>query len=67
MQTFSDRIELEFNKLIDREIEEVKEVMAHGSLMSWDQYKYMSGKVAGFNRTLEILDEARKIVQGIEN
>ena len=62
MQTFNDRLELEFAKLIEQEINEIKDVMAFGSLMSWEQYKYLSGKIAGFNRALEVLEEAHKLL-----
>ena len=62
MQTFNDRLQLEFTKLIEQQINEIKDVMAFGSLMSWDQYKYLSGKVAGLNHALEVLEEAHKLL-----
>ena len=60
MQTFNDRLEFEFKKLIEQEIDEIKEWMANGTVMNWEQYKYMTGKIAGFNRALEVLEEAHK-------
>ena len=60
MQTFNDRLELEFKKLIEQEIEEIKEWMANGTIMGWEHYKYVTGKIAGFNRALEVLEEAHK-------
>jgi hypothetical protein len=60
MQTFNDRLQLEFAKLIEQEIEEIKEWMSLGTVMNWEQYKYMTGKIAGFNRALEVLEEAHK-------
>ena len=62
MQTFNDRLQLEFSKLIEQEITEIKDMMAYGSLMSWEQYKYLSGKIAGYNRALEVLQEAHKLL-----
>jgi len=66
VQTISDRMSLEFQKLIRTEIQEVMDVMAYGSLPNWEQYKYMAGKIAGMNRAMELLDESRKIVYGVE-
>lgn len=66
VQTISDRVSHEFEKLIKTEIQEIMEVMAYGSLPDWEQYKYMAGKIAGLNRAMEILEESRKIVYGVE-
>lgn len=66
VQTISDRMSLEFQKLVHAEIQEIMEVMAYGSLPDWEQYKYMAGKIAGLNRAIEILEESRKIVYGVE-
>ena len=66
VQTINDRIIIEFTKLISKQIDEIKDTMAHGTLQGWEHYKFLSGRVAGLAEAEELLDEARKIVYGVE-
>lgn len=66
VQTINDRMSFEFSKLVKQEIEDIKEIMARGSLPDWEQYKFMAGRIAGLDKSLELLDEAKNVVYGIE-
>jgi hypothetical protein len=51
----------ELAKLIQIEIERLLEPMANGYLETFDEYKSLSGKIAGLKSALELVGEADRI------
>jgi hypothetical protein len=61
--TVGSRAIHEFRTLIQQEIEELKNTIAAGSLESFEQYKYMCGKIAALRSSLDAVSEAEKIAE----
>ena len=64
MLTSSDRFKFELKKLIDAEIERLKEVISSGNCNSHEEYKSLSGKIQGLRMVFDLIDEANAIVDG---
>lgn len=65
MLTQANRLAQELVKLINDEIERLKEEIAEGNLTP-EQYKTSTGKVLGLRTALYYVDEAAAIVDGRE-
>lgn len=64
MQTLSTLYEQELKKLIENEIMRIKDDMSFGRLQTYDDYRYVCGKIAGLLMTLELMSDANAIVNG---
>lgn len=51
----------ELEKLIAIEIERLIEPMANGFLESYDDYKSISGKIAGLRAAIDLMQEADRV------
>ena len=55
--------EKELRKLIEEEIERIKDNLANGlSIQDYESYKHQVGKIAGLNTALELCEETNKTV-----
>ena len=54
-----ERYEFELRKLIDQQIERLKDVLAAGSPDSLEQYKMLVGQIVGLRQCIDLLEEAR--------
>lgn len=52
----------ELNELIGIEIERLKEIMANGHLNSYEDYKNLAGKIAGLKSSIELMNEADRLL-----
>jgi hypothetical protein len=66
MQTVSSLYEHELQKLINSEINRIKEQMILGLLPDYAEYRYICGKVAGLLTAIELMAEADSILHGAE-
>lgn len=53
--------EHELSKLIEAEVELIKQNMSHGHLASHEEYKYQVGKIAGLRAAMDLMIEAERI------
>lgn len=53
----------ELRKLIEVEIEVVKQNMSNGHLPSYEEYKYQVGRVAGMRAAIDLMLEAERICE----
>lgn len=60
-QTVNDRAIREFTKLVDAQIEDLKNIVAAGAMPDWEAYRATTGKIMGLRMALDLLDEAQKI------
>jgi len=60
-QTYASFYEHELRKLIEIEIENVKQNMSFGSIQSFEDYRHACGKIAGLRLAIELMAEAEKI------
>lgn len=51
----------EHARLVRDQIENLKEVLAAGTVSDWTQYKSICGRIAGLRESLDIMNEAIKI------
>ena len=61
--TKADLFERELRKLIDEEIERLKEQLSLGLLKSHEEYLAIAGKIAGLRSCSSYMDEAESIVR----
>ena len=54
--TVSQLFERELRRLIDVEIERLKENMSFGMVEDFDEYRFISGKIAGLRLAIEYMD-----------
>lgn len=66
MLTTVDRFKFELIKLMEAEVERLKEVISSGNCNSYEEYKSQSGKIQGIRSVLELIDEANAIINGKE-
>jgi len=64
--TVSQLFERELRRLIDVEIERLKENMSFGMVEDFDEYRFISGKIAGLRLAIEYMDEADSNIHGRE-
>lgn len=60
-QTYATFYEHELKKLIEIEIETMKQNMSFGTVSSFEDYRHACGKVAGLRLAIELMAEAEKI------
>jgi hypothetical protein len=56
--TRADLFNVELRRLINEEIDRLKDEIAGGLLKSYEDYRAASGKVVGLRQCLEYMDEA---------
>jgi len=56
--------EYELKRLIDIEIERLKENMSLGQLSHHEEYRHIAGKIAGLRAAIEYMAEADAICNG---
>lgn len=54
-----ERYEHELRKLIDAQMERIKDFLAAGSPEDMSEYKLMVGQIAGLRQCIDLLEEAR--------
>ena len=64
--TISQLLERELRRLIDVEIERLKENLSYGTLEDFNEYRYLSGKIAGLRAAIDYMDEADSNIHGRE-
>lgn len=64
MQNMSMLYEHELKKLVEQEIMRIKDEMSFGRLQTYDDYRYVCGKVAGLLMTIELMSETNTILNG---
>lgn len=64
--TVSQLFERELRRLIEVEIERLKENLSYGSLEDFNEYRYISGKIAGLRTAIEYMDDADSNIHGRE-
>ena len=64
--TVSQLFERELRRLIEVEIERLKENLSYGSLEDFNEYRYISGKIAGLRTAVEYMDDADSNIHGRE-
>lgn len=60
-QTYAAFYEHELKKLIEIEIESMKQNMSFGTAPSFEDYRHACGKIAGLRLAIELMAEADKI------
>jgi len=62
--TSTGQFQHEFKKLIKEEYERLKDNIATGSAVSFEDYQRAIGKIHGLAAALEFLEEAKDLVDG---
>jgi hypothetical protein len=65
--TASHLFEKTSRKLIENLIEELSDNLSLGLLTSFEEYKHITGKIAGLRTSLDLLDDAESEVSKILN
>lgn len=60
MQTQQSLFELELKKLINSEIERLKETLSFNTFSEIGQFKYIMGEIAGLKSIEDLAEEARR-------
>lgn len=60
--TTTNLLEAEMEKAIVERIEALKDDISLGSLSSFEEYRHVTGQIAGLREALECVDTARKRV-----
>lgn len=60
-QTYAAFYEHELKKLIEIEIENMKQTMSLGTTPSFEDYRHACGKIAGLRLAIELMAEAESI------
>ena len=63
MQTINHLFQKELIKLVDEEIERLKDVLSGGHVNALDEYKFVAGKIAGLRTALEYVAEANSNIE----
>ena len=64
MLTRSNMLEHEFKKLIAENVERLKDNLALGHIVDISEYKNVTGRIAGLNLALDLIQEADAICNG---
>jgi hypothetical protein len=62
--TYQTKVVQVFERLLDEEIEHLKEALSSGSINSLDGYTKVAGKIAGLRSAKELIEEAVAICDG---
>lgn len=56
--TTADKFKFEIERILIEEVERLKETIALGFLDNYDQYRHMTGRVAGLRAAIDFIAEA---------
>lgn len=59
--TTADKYRYELEKLLIEEVERLKDGLSLGFLDNYEQYKHMTGRIAGLRAAIDFLKEAESI------
>lgn len=62
--TYNDRYKYELEKLLNKQIERISEVLANGNATDYAQYKYLVGCIAGLRTAIDQISEAETVCKG---
>jgi len=65
-QTFHDHLSRVLASLIDKTIDEEKDIIAAGMISDMADYKMHVGIIQGLTKCIDLIDEAHLIVTGVE-
>lgn len=60
MQTHSSLSEMEFRRLVDEEVERLKNILATNTFEEIGQFRYVMGEIAGLRRVEELFEIAKE-------
>jgi hypothetical protein len=63
MFTNTTIFEYELKKLINLQVEALKNQLAMNSYTEVHQFRYVMGKIAGLNDTIELIEEAKELIE----
>lgn len=61
IMTTADKFRREMDNLLTDEIERLKESISLGFLDNYEQYRHITGKIAGLRAAIDFMKEAEKI------
>jgi hypothetical protein len=61
IMTTADKFRREMDNLLTDEIERLKESISLGFLDNYEQYRHITGKIAGLRAAIDLMKEAEKI------
>jgi len=60
MQTFSTLFDRELNRIIEEEINRLKNQLSHNTYERVDEFRYVMGQVAAYENMSSLIEEAKK-------
>ena len=60
MQTFSTLFDRELNRIIEEEINRLKNLLSHNTYERVDEFRYAMGKIAAYENMSSLIEEAKK-------
>lgn len=60
MQTYASLAEHEFHRLVEEEVERLKNVLATNTFNDIGQFRYVMGEIAGLRRFEELIEIAKE-------
>lgn len=63
MLSMKHLFEKELERLVQEEIERLKDVLSMGSLDNQSDYKFITGRIHGLRTTLDYMSEANSIIE----
>lgn len=60
MQTHSSLSEMEFRRLVEEEVERLKNILATNTFEEVGQFRFVMGEISGLRRVEELLDIAKE-------
>lgn len=64
MLTFNNLLVREFNRLISTRVAALSDDLTAGRLETIEQYKAITGRIAGLREAVELIEEANSICEG---
>lgn len=66
MSTYYDKIQIVFQKLVEKEVSEILGRIGSGNIQSLDVYKFECGRIRGLDEANSLLNEAIRTVLGYD-
>mgnify|MGYP006988329335 CR=1 FL=1 len=64
MLTYNDRYKYELEKLLNKQIERISEILVHGNAGDYAKYQYLVGCIAGLRTAIDQISEAETVCKG---
>jgi len=64
MLTSVDRLEYEFKKIVNEDIEKITQQISAGYIPDYDTYRHFQGILVGLRSSLVLLEEAKSLASG---